>query len=938
MDAVQNKYLASPSPWVRSFDLSKLKILIVCRGPIRKEALDVFAAVGVEAGILLSEKDSVTYAQTLAPELRQIKNQDLIHRVPDYSGASGEERKARIEQIIRIAQDYRYTHIFAGYGFMAEDAGFVEAIEQSGLGFMGPSSHVQRLAGSKDEAKKLARRLNVSVTPGVDNITALTLIRKAGKTLEELEAFAAKNGLQVAAGALSPEDYAEAILQAGYQAGRPLISLEELQGEARRQLTELFRDNPGKRFRLKYIGGGGGKGQRIIAKIEDTDEAIFQVLSESKAMGPADNKNFLIELNIEETRHNEIQLLGNGEWSIALGGRDCSLQMHEQKLVEISITRELFEHELQQALADSHDNLVEELKRERDMLASMEAQAESFGRAVKLDSASTFECIVAGNSFYFMEMNTRIQVEHRVTEMVYSLRFTSPENPGESFVVDSLVEAMALVAAHKSRLPRPERISRHTAGGEIRLNATNDALQPAAGGRIEFWSPPVSDEIRDDQGIGIRNPDTGGFIHYYLAGAYDSNIALIVTHGRGRRDMLERLADILRRTELRGQDLATNLSFHYGILNFCLGLHPMLTPSTRFVPMFLSASGALARVAQELDLEAAWTTLVQATVQRYGKEMQQAIGSKLTLVLRPISVLLSRPHEHNGWFVRNHNRAFRMEGERMVWLRNPLHVLNDLYRYLNLEFRPDSGSRSMWDHDHELLQKGLGFYADLEFALELDSEGEYRRALDQSHPNSGSAYRKLDASLRQGQLDGEPGSRIREDLFRKCAESHLAWQAGLALLEIPIRMGFQARLHEFTMDIDLKPRVPDLYARSPADLIKALAPPPAPTGKEILAVTGGMFYTRESPDRPPLVEKGQHFNAGDPLYVLEVMKMFNKVYAEFSGTVTNLLVDGDKGHVVRKGQPLFAIEPDEEIVLETDAEKAARQRKATAEFMAQIEV
>ena len=65
-----------------------------------------------------------------------------------------------------------------------------------------------------------------------------------------------------------------------------------------------------------------------------------EVLNEVKANGVGDNKNVLIELNIEQTRHNEIQLLGNGEWCISLGGRDCSLQMHEQKLLEISVTQE----------------------------------------------------------------------------------------------------------------------------------------------------------------------------------------------------------------------------------------------------------------------------------------------------------------------------------------------------------------------------------------------------------------------------------------------------------------------------------------------------------------------------------------------------------------------------------------------------------------------
>ena len=69
----------------------------------------------------------------------------------------------------------------------------------------------------------------------------------------------------------------------------------------------------------------------------------MEVLAESKVTGAGDNRNFLIELNIEQTRHNEIQLLGNGEWCVSLGGRDCSLQMHEQKLVEVSLTQELLD-------------------------------------------------------------------------------------------------------------------------------------------------------------------------------------------------------------------------------------------------------------------------------------------------------------------------------------------------------------------------------------------------------------------------------------------------------------------------------------------------------------------------------------------------------------------------------------------------------------------
>ena len=115
----------SSSEWVRSFACTDLKPLIVCRGPIRKEAMDVFEEMGItHYGILLSEKDSIVYNNALAPELRQLTDNSRIHRVPDYSGASKEERVERMHQIVRLAQDNGYDAVFAGYGFMAEDEEF----------------------------------------------------------------------------------------------------------------------------------------------------------------------------------------------------------------------------------------------------------------------------------------------------------------------------------------------------------------------------------------------------------------------------------------------------------------------------------------------------------------------------------------------------------------------------------------------------------------------------------------------------------------------------------------------------------------------------------------------------------------------------------------------------------------------------------------------
>ncbi len=137
----------SSSEWVRSFSCEDLKPLIVCRGPIRKEAMDVYEEMGISHyGILLSEKDSIVYPNALAPELRQLTDSRRVHRVPDYSGASKEERVERIKQIIQIAKDNDYDSIFAGYGFMAEDEEFVSAIEKAGLKFIGPCAATQAKA------------------------------------------------------------------------------------------------------------------------------------------------------------------------------------------------------------------------------------------------------------------------------------------------------------------------------------------------------------------------------------------------------------------------------------------------------------------------------------------------------------------------------------------------------------------------------------------------------------------------------------------------------------------------------------------------------------------------------------------------------------------------------------------------------------------------
>ena len=190
------KLSSSSSEWVRSFSCEHIKPLIICRGPIRKEAMDVMDEMGIHGyGILLSEKDSITYPNALAPELRKLTDPNRVHRVPDYTGATKEERAQRIQQMIQIARDNGYDSIFAGYGFMSEDAEMVESMEQAGLNFIGPGSFTQRAAGMKDQAKRTALETGVSVTPGVNNATSLALFAKYGK--EGLEQCASDNNLEV---------------------------------------------------------------------------------------------------------------------------------------------------------------------------------------------------------------------------------------------------------------------------------------------------------------------------------------------------------------------------------------------------------------------------------------------------------------------------------------------------------------------------------------------------------------------------------------------------------------------------------------------------------------------------------------------------------------------------------------------------------------------
>jgi biotin carboxyl carrier protein len=524
-----------------------------------------------------------------------------------------------------------------------------------------------------------------------------------------------------------------------------------------------------------------------------------------------------------------------------------------------------------------------------------------------------------------MEVNTRIQVEHRVTELCYSLMFTNPKDKKDSFVVESLVEAMALLARHKERLPKPERIPRFNASVEARLNATDASLSPHAGGMIRYWSKPIEGEIRDDQGICMVNPDSGMFMRYKVAGAYDSNIALLLTKGEDRLATYQQMSRVLGHTSLRGTDLATNLEFHYGLVNWFLGQNVMAKPTTRFVVPYLAMIGLLKEEAAKIDPVYAFLQMKKHYAKRMAeqfpgdaqvaKTMSAILDRKGTLVTRPMERLLDDPHLLSGWLSIN-RKNFRIDSGKVVWLRNPLMILDETYEYLNMSYRPGvPAAEVIWSHDNELLQKALRFYNTLSTKFKLKPDD----------------YFKLNEILQKE----KPQGGYSAEMWEQICSAHFGFEAGVELLSMLFRIADNVKYWDFRVEEDLEVTIPghlsdpDLQVR----LKKILVPPPSTKADEVVALCGGMYYAQEAPGMPPFVHEGMHFVKGQPLYIIEVMKMFNKINAPFSGTIDKILIQGGDGTIVQKGQPLFKVTPDE-IFVEVNPEEIEREkRERTTEYL-----
>jgi len=406
---------------------------------------------------------------------------------------------------------------------------------------------------------------------------------------------------------------------------------------------------------------------------------------------------------------------------------------------------------------------------------------------------------------------------------------------------------------------------------------------------------------------------------YHLAGAYDSNIALLLTVGNGRLQSYQNMAETLRTTEMRGKDLATNLEFHYGLVNWFLGNNINARPTTGFIVPYLSAVGKLKQTADTLDLAFAYQKISQSALAKADEEQRPALKAvlerKALLLTRPIENLIAQPHVLAGWLSKN-RQHFTFDNDSVQCLVNPINILADTYHFLNMDFVAGNDAANMiWDHDHKILSDAQAFYQTLDERLGCQNYTELQSVLAANDAPKG----------------------IDQKQWPAVQAAHQGYQAGCEALNLLPLLAANTGFYQLQVNADLSIHIPESLQDGDFQnaMRKVLAPPPVAASDEVLAATGGMFYSREAPGMDTFVQAGDHFNAGDPLYIIEVMKMFNKVSAPFAGTIDEILVETD-GTIITKGQTLFKITPDEKVESISDAELMNLRRASTQKFLAAL--
>ena len=271
---------------------------------------------------------------------------------------------------------------------------------------------------------------------------------------------------------------------------------------------------------IKASSGGGGKGMRVSEGPEDFEEN-FKVAQLESVRGFADNTMY-IEKYVQDPRHIEFQIIADKFGNVVqLGERDCSIQRHHQKVIEESPSVALTP-ELREKMGDA---------------------AVRAAKAVGYESAGTIEFLLDRNkNFYFMEMNTRIQVEHPVTEMVSGV---------------DLIKEMISIAQGNPLSVKQEDIQLRGHAMECRINAEDPEhnFRPC---------PGVIEQVHLPGGNGVRI-DTAVYSGYEIPPYYDSMIAKVIVHGRDRQEAIDKMRSTLGELIIDG--VTTNVDFQYEILN-----------------------------------------------------------------------------------------------------------------------------------------------------------------------------------------------------------------------------------------------------------------------------------------------------------------------------------------------------------------------------------
>ena len=457
------------------------KVLVANRGEIAVRIFRTLRDLGIGAVAVYSEADRD------APHVRAADEAFLVGPGP------AAESYLVGERIVAAAQRAGAEAIHPGYGFLAENAAFARAVEESGITWIGPPSAAIELMGSKTRARTAMRAAGVPIIPG----------------------------------ATEPVETVTEVLRLGEEVGYPLI--------------------------VKAAAGGGGKGMKLVAAPEEAERAFESAQREGEKYF-ADGRVY-VERYLEDPRHVEVQVLADGHGNVIhLGERDCTIQRRHQKLIE-----------------ETPSPAVDDALRERIGRIAVDA-----ARAAGYRSAGTIEgLLTSAGDYYFMEMNTRIQVEHTVTEEVTGI---------------DLVREQVRIAAGEPLSVRQEDVRLRGHAIECRINAEDVAsgFLPAPG-RVTTYREPSGPGVRVDSGVveGTK-----------ITGLYDPMIAKLIVHGVDREHARMRMLRALDEFEIGGPP--TLLGFHRALLS-----HPCFIAGETCHGVVESEE--LAARAQELTREASPT-------------------------------------------------------------------------------------------------------------------------------------------------------------------------------------------------------------------------------------------------------------------------------------------------------------------------------------------